>query len=80
MPYAMQEARTKGLAEGRAKGLAEGLEEGRAAGHAEGRAEGRAEGELNSRKAIARKMIEMGMPLEKIAEATGLDTDTIEAL
>lgn len=64
MAYAMQEARTKGLAEGRA----------------EGHAEGRAEGELNSRKAIARKMIEMGMSLDKIAEATGLDADTIGAL
>ena len=45
-----------------------------------GREEGRAEGELNGRKAIARKMIEMGMPLDKIAEATGLDADTIGAL
>ena len=45
-----------------------------------GREEGRAEGELNGRKAIARKMIEMGMSLDKIAEATGLDTDTIGAL
>ena len=45
-----------------------------------GREEGRAEGELNSRKTIARKMIEMGISLDKIAEATGLDADTIEAL
>ena len=45
-----------------------------------GREEGREEGELNSRKTIARKMIEMGMPLDKIAEATGLDADTIGAL
>ena len=80
MAYAMQEARTKGLAEGRAKGLAEGREEGHAEGHAEGRAEGLAEGEQNSRKTIARKMIEMGMSLDKIAEATGLDEDTIGAL
>ena len=45
-----------------------------------GREEGRAEGELNGRKAIAWKLKEMGMPLDKIAEATGLDTDTIGAL
>ena len=68
MEYARQEA----IAEGHAEGLA--------AGHAEGLAEGLAEGELNSRKTIARKMIEMGMPLDKIAEATGLDEDTIGAL
>ena len=52
----------------------------RTKGLAEGRAEGRAEGELNGRKAIAGKLKEMGMSLDKIAEATGLDEDTIEEL
>ena len=51
-----------------------------AEGLAEGLAEGRAEGELNGRKAIAKKLKEMGMSLDMIAEATGLDADTIEAL
>ena len=80
MAYAMQEARTKGLAEGRAEGLAEGRAEGLAEGRAAGHAEGLAEGDLNSRKTVAKKLKEMGMPLDKIAEATGLDADTIEAL
>ena len=64
MKYAMETAIAEGLAEGRA----------------EGRAKGRAEGELNGRKAIAKKLKEMGMSLDMIAEATGLDADTIEAL
>ena len=72
MKYAMETAIAEGLAEGLAEGRAEGL--------AEGRAKGLAEGELNSRKAIAKKLKEMGMSLDMIAEATGLDADTIEAL
>ena len=76
----LAEGRAEGLAEGRAEGRAKGLAEGRAEGRATGLAEGRAEGELNSRKAIAKKLKEMGMSLDMIAEATGLDVNTIEAL
>ena len=49
-------------------------------GQEEGRAEGRTEGELAARKATAMKLIEMGMPLEQISEATGLDKETLETL
>ena len=59
----------KGLAEGLEKGLAEGLEKGLA----EGRAEGRAEAQLE----VARKMLAAGMPVEQIAELTGLAVETL---
>lgn len=81
---AQKEGRAEGLAEGRAEGLAEGraegLAEGRAEGLAEGRAEGRAEGEKTRAIAIAQKFITMGIPLETIAQGTGLSIDELHRL
>ena len=42
--------------------------------------EGLAAGELAGRKATARKLLEMGMPLEQVVEATGLDRSVVESL
>ena len=53
-----------------------GWEEGRA----EGMEQGLAAGELAGRKATARKLLEMGMPLEQVVEATGLDRSVVESL
>jgi predicted transposase/invertase (TIGR01784 family) len=50
-----------------------GLEKGLARGLAEGRAEGRAEAQLE----VARKMLAAGMPVEQIAELTGLAVETL---
>ena len=69
-------AERKGREEGRAEGLAEGREEGRAEGLAEGREEGREEGI----RATARKMKELGSPLEFISQVTGLPLAIIESL
>jgi len=66
--YGLEEARTTGLAEGKAEGKAEGLAEGKAEGKAEGLAEGEAQGVLKT----ARNMLALGIPLETIAQATGL--------
>ena len=60
-----QEARETGLAEGRAAGLAEGRAEGRAAGLAEGRAEGASA----ERERIAKRLRELGLSEEIIANA-----------
>jgi len=68
----MVNARRKGLAEGEAKGRTEGIMEGRQVGIQEGRAEGILE--------VARKMKEMGEPIEKIHAITGLPTETIAKL
>ena len=64
----MEFERNKGLAEGRAEGLAKGK--------AEGRAEGLAEGKEN----VACNLKRMGMDVETIVKATGLDPDVIEGL
>ena len=64
----MKTAHKKGKAEGRAEGLAEG------------EAKGRAEGRAAAIKENARKMKEKNIPVEDIAEITGLSVDEIESL
>ena len=49
-----------------------GLEKGRAEGLAEGRSEAQHE--------MARKFKSLGVAIETIVEATGLDRDTVEAM
>ena len=63
---------TKGLAEGEQIGIAKGLAEGRAEGLAAGRAEGKLE--------IAQAMLSKGMPIEVVAECTGIPLEQIERL
>ena len=79
-----KKGRAEGHAQGRAEGLAEGLAEGRAEGLAEGRVEGLAEGEKKGRKEqaceIAKKLIEMHLPMDSIIQATGLSKDEITSL
>lgn len=54
----------------------EGKLEGRAEGHAEGRAEGRAEEKIQT----ARKMLQLGLDIDIIAKATGLNAEQIQSL
>ena len=49
-------------------------------GLAEGRAEGRAEGLAEGKESVARNLKRMGMDVETIVKATGLDPDVIESL
>ena len=84
-----REAREKGLAEGRAEGRAEGMAAGRAegmaAGRAEGMAAGRAEGmavgvakgRIDEQKAIARRLLGMGLTLQQVVQASGLDENEV---
>jgi predicted transposase/invertase (TIGR01784 family) len=60
--------------------LEEGLAKGKAEGLAEGKAEGKAEGERSKALAIAKKMLDMGMPVAEIADITGLTIEEIGAL
>ena len=53
-----------------------GKQEGRAEGREEGRAEGREEG----RAEVAKNLLEMGLPVDNIAKATGMTTDEIKRL
>ena len=75
-----KEALEKGLTEGITRGLAEGRAKGLAEGRVEGLAEGRAEGMTEASIQIAINLKQMGIPLEKIMEATKLDKETIERL
>ena len=56
--------------------MIEGIEKGIEKGIAKGRAEGRAE----ERFFMARSFRNMGFPLDKIAEATGLSEEEIKGL
>ena len=69
-------AEERGLAEGRAEGKAEG----RAEGKAEGRAEGRAEGAKETSISVARNLLSLGIPVDKIAQATLLSIEEIQSL
>ena len=67
-----REAREKGLAEGRAEGRAEGM--------AKGIAKGMAKGKADERKAIALRLLDMGLSVQQVAQASGLCEADVEAL
>ena len=52
------------------------IEKGRAEGRAEGREQGRAEGKLE----IAKNLLAMGIPMDKVVQASGLTEEQISAL
>ena len=80
----LAKGRAEGLAEGRAEGLAKGRTEGLAEGHAEGLAKGRteglAEGIEQANRQNARSMKVKGIPVDLIAEITGLSVQEINSL
>ncbi|MBO4907064.1 MAG: Rpn family recombination-promoting nuclease/putative transposase [Bacteroidaceae bacterium] len=69
-------ARDKGLAEGIAKGMAKGLKQGLQQGREEGLQQGREE----EAKSVALKLKAMNLPIEQIAQATGLTIAQITSL
>lgn len=52
------------------------IEKGRAEGREQGRAEGRAEGKLE----IVKNLLAMGIPMDKVVQASGLTEEQISAL
>lgn len=60
--------------------MSDARREGRAEGIAEGIAEARAEGRVEARTEIAKRMLNMGYPLQFISEATTLSIEQIEKL
>ena len=66
--------------EGHAEGHAEGLEEGREEGRAEGMREGEEKGRLESRLEIACNSLAAGLPVETVAQITGLTPEQIKTL
>jgi predicted transposase/invertase (TIGR01784 family) len=55
-------------------------EEGLAEGKAEGKTEGKSEGKSEKAIEIARKLLDMKLPIEQIVKATGLSCEAIENL
>ena len=55
-------------------------ERGIAEGRAEGKAEGRAEGAKETSISVARNLLSLGIPVDKIAQATLLSIEEIESL
>lgn len=76
----MEFERMKGKAEGIAEGMAQGIAQGKAEGMAEGMAQGKAEGMAEGKEEIARNLKQMGMDVQTIVQATGLDQDFIDKL
>ena len=68
----VKEAREKSFAEGRSEGVAEGI--------AKGRVEGVAEGTKKNQIETAKKMLNMGMSIDLIAEISGLSKAEIKGL
>jgi predicted transposase/invertase (TIGR01784 family) len=56
------------------------LEEGKAEGQAIGKAEGQAIGKAEALLEVARNLFNTGMPLEQIAQVTGLSIEQLESL
>jgi len=76
----IQYALTTGRREGIEQGRAEGLTEGRIEGLAEGRTEGLTEGRQTEKIEIAQKLLEQGIPMDAIIQATGLTHEELQAL
>ena len=57
-----------------------GIEQGRAEGHAAGLSEGRSEGAAQEKREIAKNLKHAGIPVDVIAENTGLTAEEIENL
>jgi predicted transposase/invertase (TIGR01784 family) len=78
---ALEKGREEGREEGHEKGLKQGFEKGHEKGREEGRVEGHEkgheEGRVEERKEIIKKLLSGGIPLDKVAEITGLSTQEI---
>ena len=56
------------------------IKEGKAEGRAEGRAEGKAEGRAEERQNIAKRLLQEGLPLDLIQQATTLSRGELQQL
>lgn len=62
------------------KGMAEGRAEGRAEGMAEGMAKGMAEGKTKAIIETAKRLLNMGLDMEQVAQGTGLSIEEVRKL
>ena len=76
MAAAENAAKEKGMAEGRAEGRAEGMAEGMAKGMAKGMAEGKTKAIIET----AKRLLNMGLDMEQVAQGTGLSIEEVRKL
>ena len=76
----LEASKEDGIREGMKRGMERGIEKGIERGREEGREKGRAEGRAEERFSIARSFRDMGIPLDKISQATGLSGEEIKTL
>ena len=74
--YMLKERERIGIEQGRSEGLAEG----EAIGLEKGRSEGLVEGAAQKQREIAKNLKHAGIPVDVIAENTGLTAEEIENL
>ena len=78
--YMLKERERKGIEQGRAEGLAEGHAAGLSEGRSEGEAIGLEKGAAQKQREIAKNFKHAGIPVDVIAENTGLTAEEIENL
>ena len=76
----LEEGLAKGLELGRAKGLQEGLEEGHQKGLQEGLEEGHQKGLAKGKLETARNLLALGVDINIISKATGLDLTEVQTM
>lgn len=62
------------------EGFAKGMEEGKKEGLKEGMKEGLAKGELEAKRKIAKRFLEMGVDIATVQEATGLSEEELNSM
>ena len=78
--HGLAEGKSLGLAEGKSLGLAEGKSLGLAEGKSLGLAEGEIRGSRQAKVETAKNLLQFGLSIENIVQATGLSKAEVEAL
>ncbi len=80
MQQGIEKGLQEGLQQGIEKGLQEGLQQGIEQGLQEGLQEGLEQGARSQKAETARRLCEMGLPMDQIARAVGLEEEALAAL
>ena len=80
MDEKLHQAKLEGIEKGKVEGLQEGLEKGKREGIQEGKIKGIEEGIEKASYTIAINLLNLGLSLEKVSEATGLSTSVLDQL
>ena len=62
------------------QGISQGISQGRSEGLVQGRSEGIAQGSYQTKLETAKNLLDLGLSIENIAQATGLSQAEVEAI